>query len=31
MAAPETAVEAPPRWQEAVFNVLKKGGVKQIA
>ena len=31
MAAPETAVEAPPHWQEAVSNVLKKGGVKQIA
>ena len=22
---------APPQWQEAVFNVLKKGGVRQVA
>ena len=27
----EAAVAAPPHWQEAVFTVLKKGGVKQIA
>jgi len=31
MAADVTAVAASPHWQEAVFNVLKKGGVRQIA
>ncbi len=25
------SAEAPPKWQEAVFDVLKEGGVKQIA
>ncbi len=25
------SAEAPPKWQEAVFDVLKEGGVKQVA